>query len=402
MTAPRALAIGVGRHAADAMGPLEAALGGGGPVAPYAADSPTPHLDPGGGLPDRLALVVGTSGSTGLAKQALLTVDNLVASATATHEVLGGVGSWLLAMPATHIAGIQVLVRSLVAGTTPGFLDLEHGFTTAAFVEASTALRSQAPDRCYTALVPTQLTRLLDDPAGVAALAAYDGVLVGGAATTATVLVAAQQAGVRLVRTYGMSETAGGCVYDGAPLPVSQVHIDNDHHVVLGGATVAHGYLGRPELTEDVFSLDADGTRWFRTDDLGQLDEDGLLEITGRADDLINTGGLKVAPGAVEDAIVRYVPGVRDAVVVGSSDPVWGEAVCAALTLQRGAPMLALPDVRASLRGLLPDHALPHRVLVVDTIPLRGPGKPDRRALVAAFSAQAGDETMGPTPGRRA
>ena len=404
MNAPRALAIGAGLRAADALGPLEAALGGDAPVAPYAADGPAPHVvadSRSPELPDRLALVVGTSGSTGQVKRALLTVDNLVASATATHEVLGGVGSWLLAMPATHIAGIQVLVRSLLAGTTPGFLDLETGFTTAGFVDASSELQRRAPGRCYTAIVPTQLTRLLDDPASMTALAAYDGVLVGGAATTATVLAAAQHAGIRIVRTYGMSETAGGCVYDGAPLSVSQVHIDNDHHVVLGGATVAHGYLGQPGLTEDAFTIDADGTRWFRTDDLGALDEDGLLQITGRADDFINTGGLKVAPGAVEDAIVRYVPGVRDAVVVGSSHPVWGEAVSAALTLQRGAPVLTLEEVREGLRGLLPDHALPHRVLLLDAIPQRGPGKPDRRALVAAFEAQAGDETMGTEPGRR-
>ncbi|WP_295700045.1 o-succinylbenzoate--CoA ligase [Lapillicoccus sp.] len=401
MTAPQALAIGAGRRAAAVMAPLEVALGGSAPVAPYAAEGPAPHLASDTHLPDRLALVVGTSGSTGMAKRALLTVDNLVASATATHEVLGGVGSWLLAMPATHIAGIQVLVRSLVAGTTPEFLDIEDGFTAGGFVDATGALRQRAPGRCYTALVPTQMTRLLDDPAGVAALAAYDGVLVGGAATPETVLAAARAAGICLVRTYGMSETAGGCVYDGSPLPVSQVHIDNDHHVVLGGATVAHGYLGQPGLTADVFTVDADGTRWFRTDDLGEFGEDGLLRITGRADDFINTGGLKVAPGAVEDAIVRYVPGVRDAVVVGSSHPVWGEAVSAALTLQHGAPVLTLPEVRECLRGLLPDHALPRRVLIVDGIPQRGPGKPDRRALVAAFEAQAEDETMEPGPGRR-
>ncbi len=401
MNAPRALAIGAGLRAADALGPLEAALGGSAPVVPYAADGPIPHLADDTHLPDRLALVVGTSGSTGMAKHALLTVDNLVASATATHEVLGGVGSWLLAMPATHIAGIQVLVRSLVAGTPPGFVDLQDGFTTEGFVDATNELRRRAPGRSYTALVPTQMTRLLDDPEGVAALAAYDGVLVGGAATTAMVLAAAREAGICMVRTYGMSETAGGCVYDGAPLPISQVHIDNDHHVVLGGATVAHGYLGQPGLTADVFSVDADDTRWFRTGDLGELDEDGLLRITGRADDFVNTGGLKVAPGAVEDAIVRYVPGVRDAVVVGTSHPVWGEAVSAALTLQRGAPVLTLHEVRECLRGLLPDHALPRRVLVVDTIPQRGPGKPDRRALVAAFDAQAEDETMGTNPGRR-
>ncbi|MEO7059205.1 MAG: o-succinylbenzoate--CoA ligase [Lapillicoccus sp.] len=402
MTAPHALAIRAGLRAAEAMAPLEAALGGGNPVMPYAADGLAPlPVVAGADLPDRLALVVGTSGSTGSAKRAMLTVDNLVASATATHEVLGGDGTWLLAMPAHHIAGLQVLVRSLVAGTRPGFLDLERGFRLGDFVEATTALTTRAPGRCYAALVPTQVSRLLDDPAGTAALAAYDAVLVGGAATTSADLAVAASAGIRLVRTYGMSETAGGCVYDGQPLPVSEIHIDNDHHVVLGGATVAHGYLGQPALSEDVFSVDADGTRWFRTDDLGALDDAGRLEVSGRADDLINTGGLKVTPGAVEDAIVRYVPGIRDAVVVGSAHPSWGQAVSAAVTLQRGAPQPTLRDVRASLRGLLPDHALPHRLLVLDAIPLRGPGKPDRRALVTAFEDPAWDETLKAEPGRR-
>jgi O-succinylbenzoic acid--CoA ligase len=313
----------------------------------------------------------------------MLTAESLVASATSTHEVLGGAGRWLLVLPAYHVAGLQVLVRSVVGGTTPEVLDLEGGFDVAGFARATE--RMAAADRRYTALVPTQLTRLLDDPAGIRALRAHDAVLVGGAATSAADRERARHAGVRIVTTYGMSETAGGCVYDGLPLPVSEVHIDNDHHVVLGGATISLGYLGQPRLTADAFMVDSDGVRWFRTDDLGAFDDDGRLEIRGRADDLINTGGLKVAPGPVEDAIVRFVPGVLDAVVVGSAHVTWGEAVSAAVTLRRGTPTPTLRDARAALRGVVPDHALPHRLLVLDTIPQRGPGKPDRRALVAAF-----------------
>jgi o-succinylbenzoate---CoA ligase len=364
---------------------LAKALDGGDALLPTPPDAPpatdvAEHPD----LPDEVALVVGTSGSTGRAKLAMLTADNLVSSATATHDVLGGPGRWLLAMPAHHIAGLQVLVRSIVGGTHPLVLDLTPGFTADAFVRATQEI-TETTSRRYTAVVPTQLTRLLEDPAGRKALAAYDAVLVGGAATASAARAQARAAGVPVVTTFGMSETAGGCVYDGVALPGSLVHIDNDRHVVLGGRTVALGYLGEPRLTHDAFAVDSDGTRWFRTDDLGAFDDEGRLRIEGRADDLVNTGGLKVAPGPVEDAIVRFVPGVRDAVVVGTTHPSWGEAVSAAVTLQRGAPTPTVRDVRSALRGILPDHALPHRLLVLEAIPQRGPGKPDRRALAAAF-----------------
>ncbi len=396
MTGLRRLVVPRGPAVLSVLGDLEKALAGGDALQPVAQAESAPLPEPAElpdlpellelleDVPDGVAVVVGTSGSTGTAKRAMLSAESLLASATSTHEVLGGPGRWLLAMPAHHVAGLQVLVRSIVAGTTPEVLDLAGGFEVGRFAEVAERMSAGA-ERRYTAVVPTQLTRLLDDPAGIRALRSFDGVLVGGAATSAADRGRAKVAGVRVVTTYGMSETAGGCVYDGVPLPVSEVHIDNDHHVVLGGATVALGYLGQPRLSADVFAVDSDGVRWFRTDDLGAFDDDGRLEIRGRADDLINTGGLKVAPGPVEDAIVRFVPGVLDAVVVGSPHPTWGEAVSAAVTLRRGAPTPSLRDARAALRGVVPDHALPHRLLVLDTIPQRGPGKPDRRALVTAF-----------------
>jgi len=384
------------------LGPLEAVLHGRGEaLVPYAEDAAVPALPapeddggPGPEVPEGLALAVGTSGSTGVAKRALLTAANLLASATSTHDVLGGPGAWLLAMPAHHIAGLQVLVRSLVAGYRPAVTDAGPRFTATAFAGAVTRLPPGAGRR-YTALVPAQLSRLLEDERGVAALQGFDAVLVGGGPTPPALSSAAAAAGVRLVLTYGMSETAGGCVYDGVALPVSEVHIDNEQHVVVGGSTVAHGYLGDPGLSADAFHTDSDGRRWFRTDDLGRLDGLGRLVIRGRADDLINTGGVKVAPGPVEDALVRYLPGVRDAVVVGAPDPDWGQAVCAALTLVPGVREPTLAEVRAALRGILPDHSLPHRLLVLDGLPERGPGKPDRAALTASFGVRARvDETM--------
>ena len=388
MTRVRRLVVPRGPAVLGLLGDLERALAGGDAIQPEAEES-----GPLDGtreetleeVPDGVAVVIRTSGSSGTPKRTMLTADNLVASVTATNDMLGGAGRWLLAVSALHVAGMQVLVRSVVAGTTPEVLDLNDGFDPGQFADATDRMNTPS-DRRYTALVPTQLTRLLDDSAGLRALRGFDAVLVGGAALSAADRERAGAVGVRVVTTYGMSETAGGCVYDGRPLPVTEVHIDNDHHVVLGGATVALGYLGQPRLTADAFAVDADGVRWFRTDDLGAFDDDGRLEIRGRADDLINTGGLKVAPGPVEDAIARFVPGVVDAVVVGTPHPTWGEAVSAAVTLRRGAPTPSLRDARAALRGVVPDHALPQRLLVLGSMPQRGPGKPDRRALIAAFS----------------
>jgi O-succinylbenzoic acid--CoA ligase len=281
-------------------------------------------------------------------------------------------------------------------------MDRSQGFTPAAFADA-TAHMPGGDHPAYVSLVPTQVTRLLRDARGRAALARFRAVLCGGAATPPSLRVAAAAAGVRLVATYGMTETCGGCVYDAIPLPTTHIHIDNDRHVVLGGPMVAAGYLGEPDLTADHFQTDADGLRWFRTDDLGALDDEGKLTITGRADDLINTGGVKVAPGPIEDALVRFVPGVCDAVVVGVPDPAWGQVVAAVVTLLpgvsdgagsgslrgpdgggTGAPTVS--DARAALRGILPDAALPRLLQVVDAFPAKGPGKPDRAAISASFA----------------
>lgn len=377
---------------------IRAALDGTGPaVLPLAAGAVPPEV------PDRVplpvAVVVATSGTSGAPKAVAVSSGALLASAAATESALGGPGGWVLALPGHYIAGVQVIVRAVAAGTEP--IPIAPGpFTARALAEAVLALPPERPR--YTALVPTQLHRVVEaveagDADVRAAVHALDAVLIGGGRLPVELAERADAVGLQVHRTYGASETAGGCVYDGVPLPVSEVHIDNDGHVVLGGATVAHGYLGEPALTADVFAVDADGTRWFRTDDLGRLDDEGRLQIVGRADDVINTGGLKVTPGTVEDALSRFVPGVRDVVVVGTAHRTWGEAVSAAVTLQRGAPTPSLRDVRSALRGVVPDHALPHRLLVLDALPLRGPGKPDRRALVQAFTdLDTTDERMSP------
>jgi O-succinylbenzoic acid--CoA ligase len=379
----RALSVPSGVAALSVLQDLRSALEGTGPaVAPHAVNSPPqPVPDELGDLPEGLALTIGTSGSTGRPKLTMLTSVALRASAVATHQRLGGQGQWLLALPAHHIAGIQVLVRSAVADTTPVCMDLEGGFTTAAFARATAQIAVGA--RAYTALVPTQLVRLLASADGCQALTRFAAVLLGGAATPASLLARAKGFGVKVVTTYGMSETAGGCVYDGRALEVSRVHLEDDGRIRLGGATLAAGYLGEPELTAESFHQDSDGVGWFRTDDVGHLDE-GILVVEGRIDDLINTGGLKVVPRLVEAALVQ-LDTIAEAIVVGSPDPEWGHVVSAAVVVAAGSMPPTLDQVRDQLRGLLPDHGLPRRLVTVPELPLRGPGKPDRAAVRRLF-----------------
>ena len=332
-------------------------------------------------VPHEVVVHAATSGSTGTPKVARLTAGALTASARSTLTVLGGPGQWLLSTPATHIAGIQVLVRSALAGIPPVTVG-PGGFTSARF--SSAAARLTAPRR-YTSLVPTQVARLLADDEGRAALARFDAVLVGGAAVPDTLRTAGRSAGTRIVATYGMSETAGGCVYDGRPLPGARMRIgDADPAGVgvieLGGPMLASGYVDRPEQTALAFGTDPDGSRWFRTDDLGRIDE-GVLTVLGRRDDVINTGGLKVAPHVVEAAVAEALPDLaRRCVVVAVPDERWGEAVTLVV---EGDPVPALGHLRSALRALLPAAALPTRLERGDAIPVLGPGKPDRRAVRA-------------------
>jgi O-succinylbenzoic acid--CoA ligase len=337
---------------------------------------------------DPTAVAVATSGSSGVPKTVLLSAAALLASAGATHDRLGGSGHWLLALPAQHIAGVQVLVRSLIADTRPAVLDTSARFTPERFVEAVGRIGGRPGARRYTALVPTQLIRLLNAPGesgrtAVEALRGFDAVLVGGAAIGSVLREQALEAGVRLVATYGMSETSGGCVYDGTPLDGVSVRLDDDGRVLLGGPMLARGYLREPAATSAAFRTEG-GQRWFRTDDAGELDGD-KLRILGRLDSVIITGGVKVPPGPVEAALER-LPGVAEAVVVGLPDPEWGQRVAAALVLLPGAEPPTLAQARALVSTQVSAPAAPRQLTVLDVLPLRGPGKPDRTAIETALA----------------
>jgi O-succinylbenzoic acid--CoA ligase len=350
---------------------LEAALTSTGPaVSPGPADATSDAT----AVPDGVAVVVRTSGSTGDPRAVLLSASALRASATATHSRLAGPGRWLLALPVHHVAGLQVLVRSVLAGTTP--VELSPGpFRAPAFVAATEALAGTAPR--YTSLVPTQLVRLLDDPAATAALASFDAVLLGGAATSPDLLARAAAAQVRVVTTYGMSETCGGCVYDGLPLDGVSVRLVAEGRILLAGPVLADGYLGRPDLDDDAF-VQVDGVRYLRTTDLGTWSGERLT-VLGRADDVLVTGGVKVSPGPVE-SVLAGLPGIAEVCVVGIPDAEWGQAVVAVVVPRTDVGPPSLADARAAVTDTLGAAHAPRHLVVTDSLPLRGPGKIDRRA----------------------
>ena len=355
---------------------------------PQAAQDTTPS--PG------TSLVIATSGTTGTPKLAQLGASQLGASATATHQVLGGPGAWLLALPPHHIAGLQVLLRSLAAGYDPQIQDIRTGFSPHGFATATAALLERTPDaRHYTSLVPTQLHKLLtgdpSDPhisAAQEALTHYDAILVGGAALSPDLATQAREQGINIVTTYGSSETAGGCVYNGRPLPGAAVHIDDTGRIWLGGDTIAHGYLGLPNHP----AWQKPG--WFRTDDHGHWEEDKhreedptgadkVLVVDGRMDAAIQSGGLTIFPRIVEEHLNRH-PDIAAAAVLGLPDARLGEKV-AAVVVPRSAETAAGLTVSALREWLiaagLDTTATPRTVIPRSSLPTKGIGKIDYRTL---------------------
>jgi o-succinylbenzoate---CoA ligase len=370
---------------------LAAALDGSGPtIAPVDAGLPRSRLDalvealapdsvegPDGvttlrsgqekGVAEGTAVVLATSGSTGVPKGVELSAGALLHSARASLARIGARPGerWLCCLPATYIAGLQVLVRSLVSGTDP---------VLAARADAQTVAESGC---AHVSLVPTQLGRLLDIDIPTngdisSPLAGFRSVLLGGAAAPVDLLDAARTAQVPVVTTYGMTETCGGCVYDGIALDGVGIKIDDeDGRIWLAGPVLFSGYRGGPRVP---------GDQWLRTGDLGRMDSAGRLVVRGRADDVINTGGALVVPGEVA-AVLQTCPGVRDVAVLGLPDPEWGERVVAVVAPADPADPPTLELVRLHVKERLPRYAAPSRVVMVDAVPMLPSGKHDLARL---------------------
>ena len=301
--------------------------------------------------------VVQTSGSSGTPKRVVLSREAVLASASASAARLGGAGPWLLALPSSYVAGLNVMVRSLVAGHRPVVL-------------GDRTPREAGIPGGFLSVVPTQLHRWLGSDEDSRALAGFEAVLVGGGPVDASLKDRAGGAGIRLVATYGMAETCGGCVYDGLPLDGVGLALATDGRVRLSGPTLFDGYLDDRAATEQVL---VDG--WFHTSDAGRLDEDGRLLVLGRVDDMVVSGGVNV-PAAAVAARLREHPGVEAAEVLGVADPEWGNRVVAVLVGH-----LSLEAARAWVAEKHPRSWAPRELVVVPNIPMLANGKVDRLAV---------------------
>lgn len=341
----------------------------------------TPSLSPVAGEPREIfelvkawmhggaeSIVIRTSGSTGAPKDVVLSRDAVLASARASLDRIGGPGGWLQAMPVTGVGGLQVLVRSALAGLAPAYA-ADHG-------SLGAAIAAIPGERRYASLVPTQVHRLVAS-GDVGVLASLDALLIGGAAVPLELLSVLGEAGVRVVRTYGMSETCGGCVYDGVPLDGVELRIDERGQVMIGGPVLFDGYADA-EATVAVLR-----DSWFATADLGEIDGDGRLRVLGRSDDVVISGGVNVSLPAVT-AVLRRHDGVRDAAAVGVPDEEWGTRVVAYLVPDDAVCLdgLRLDEVRDGVEEAgLPRTWAPREVVLLDALPLLPGGKLDRQSL---------------------
>jgi O-succinylbenzoic acid--CoA ligase len=320
-------------------------------------------------------LVVRTSGTTGKPKDVLLSQASLRASATATMRRLGGPGRWLLALPGTYVAGLQVIVRSAVSDVAPPVALDDHP-------DLSAATAALASERTYASIVPTQLHRWLGDDDSAAALASYDAVLLGGGPTSTDLLDRARERGISIVTTYGMSETAGGCVYDGYPLDGVAVALAADGRIRIAGPVLFEGYADDPELTASVLQ---DG--WLQTPDLGEIDPDGYLRVLGRADEVVMSGGVNVSLSAVERRLAT-MPGVETCAVIALPDQEWGSRVVAVVEVGVPDARLDLAAVRDHVSAEHPRTWAPRDVMVVRRLPMLASGKVDRQELARWWADQ--------------
>jgi o-succinylbenzoate---CoA ligase len=331
---------------------LESALDGQGASLCLAA---TPPAELPSHVSEETALILMTSGSTGSAKAVALSAPALRASVKATHERLGAQPGdlWSLLLPFHHIAGVQVLLRAKALGTP--------------------VISGPKEAADFTAIVPTQLRRALDGEQELLEhLQEARAILVGGAPLQPDLRERAGEAGLHLIHTYGMTETCGGCIYDGKPLTGVKVEIGAGERIRIGGPTLALGYLNDISSHRDSFS-----EGWFLTQDRGEI-IDERLRILGRLDDVIISGGENISLSQVEAAL-RDHPQITDALCIGRPDPLWGEVLVAGIVAT--AP-ISLAEIRDHVGDTCGRASAPREIISLSSIPTSDLGKPHRSLLL--------------------
>jgi o-succinylbenzoate---CoA ligase len=358
--------------------------------------TPSPATAPG-------ELIVATSGTTAQPKLARLPLDRIAASVAAWIGVLPPAAGWLLSLGLGHVAGIGIVVRAAAAGV-PIVVPQNHA--SAALLDTIRAARATGVTVSHLSLVAQQLAAILDmtrdasPPDGVAA------VILGGGPIPAPLLRRAAAAGWPVIPSYGMTETASGVVAlptvevrahpesVGSPLDGVELRLDGDA-IELRGSMVFAGYLDDPAATDAALTPDG----WLRTGDLGRLDADGRLIVIGRSDDVIITGGEKVAPAEVEAAL-RSHPAIADAAVTGVADPRWGTVPVAIVVLRDGADATD-DELRAHAAARLARFKVPSRIVRVSSLPRDELGKITRAHLRSLAALPSEPATPASEPVRR-
>jgi len=313
------------------------------------------------------AVVIGTSGSTGRPKAAVLSAAAIRTAVSAAHDRLGGPGDWALATPPYYIAGLMVLARGIVAHTAVHLVGAD-------LAGLPTAVAAMQPRR-YLAVVPTQLATALSQPHLTEALAALDAVLVGGSAVEPSLRRRAERSKITLIISYGMTETCGGCVYDGMPLDGVSIELEPEtNRILITSSTIFSGYRLRPDLTKAWLK---DGT--LITQDRGEWTAEGRLRVQGRLDEEVISGGVNVDLAALEQAC-RSWPALAgaDLAVIALPDLHWGARIVA-VTDGRGS----IEDLRQFLAQTLPRHSAPRQLVHLDQLPRTSSGKIDHLELHA-------------------
>jgi O-succinylbenzoic acid--CoA ligase len=322
----------------------------------------------------RVHLIIATSGSTGTPKGAMLTGANLAAAVRASRQRLpiepGDV--WLACLPLHHIGGLSVMFRCLEAGATT----LLHS----RFEVTAVAADLRAGRATHVSLVPAMLAHLLD--AGCRPPPTLRWALIGGAGLPAALAERALDAGWPICPSYGMSEAGSQvatCIraeqwrpgLAGEPLPGVEIGTTPEGRIRVRGPSVMAGYVNATLAPGD--GLDGDG--WFLTNDLGEVDASGRLQVLGRADDLLISGGENIHPAIVENLAGRC-PGVRAIGVTGRPDPTWGDLLVAVVVGTVGES-----DFLEWCRTHIPSHQRPRAMVRTEVLPLTSGGKLDRPAL---------------------